>query len=66
MMKSGRLKIVSALLCLPLVRGVAGEAEGGCPHPAVPAGAFYSNVTGGLGQESWEIKYKCDIGRLMV
>jgi len=51
----------SLLLVVALVRGVAGEQEG-CAHPAVPAGAFYTNMTGGLGQEAWKIKYKCDIG----
>ena len=43
---------------------VAGQDQGtGCPHPSVPAGATYSNVTGGLGQDSWKITYICDIGR---
>ena len=61
-MKLGRLKMMmfgSLLLVVALVRG---EQEG-CAHPAVPAGAFYTNMTGGLGQEAWKIKYKCDIGK---
>ena len=44
---------------LSLVRGVLGE---GCPHPPVPAAATYVNVTGGLGQGSWHVRYVCNIG----
>jgi hypothetical protein len=36
----------------------------GCPHPAVPSGASYVNISGGLGADSWRIKYDCDIGKI--
>ena len=33
-----------------------------CGHPPVPGGASYVNVTGGLGQRSWVVRYICDTG----
>lgn len=39
---------------------LAGE---GCPHPPVPAAATYVNVTGGLGEDEWHVRYVCNIGR---
>jgi hypothetical protein len=42
----------------------SGGGVGGCPHPAVPSGASYVNVSGGLGADSWRIKYDCDIGMI--
>lgn len=33
-----------------------------CVHPSVPYAASYANVTGGLGQDQWKIKYGCDNG----
>ena len=47
------------LLALP---GSRQEEGGGCPHPAIPAAATYTNLTGGLGQETWTVKYTCDNG----
>ena len=35
---------------------------GGCPHPPLPAAANYVNVTGGLDEESWHVRYICNIG----
>ena len=65
------LSVHSSLLIV-LTTGVLATASGavtggsggtsGCPHPAVPAGASYFNVSGGLGADSWRIKYDCDIG----
>lgn len=34
-----------------------------CGHPPVPAGATYLNVTGGLGQRDWVVRYVCDNGK---
>ena len=34
-----------------------------CSHPPVPAGATYLNVTGGLGQSQWVVRYICDNGK---
>lgn len=34
-----------------------------CSHPPVPAGATYLNVTGGLGQTQWVVRYICDNGK---
>lgn len=34
-----------------------------CSHPPVPAGATYRNVTGGLGQPDWTVRYICDNGK---
>ena len=34
----------------------------GCGHPPVPPAASYVNVTGGLGQETWVVRYICDTG----
>ena len=34
-----------------------------CSHPPVPAGASYLNVTGGLGQTQWVVRYICDNGK---
>ena len=34
-----------------------------CGHPPVPAGATYLNVTGGLGQRDWAVRYICDNGK---
>ena len=42
------------------------SSNSGCPHPAVPSGASYFNVSGGLGAESWRIKYDCDIGNIYI
>ena len=36
-----------------------------CEHPPVPAGASYVNVTGGLGQNSWVVRYICDTGEMI-
>lgn len=33
-----------------------------CHHPAVPFAAKYLNVTGGLDEDNWTIKYICDSG----
>ena len=42
---------------------VRGEEAGlGCGHPPVPAGGRYVNVTGGLGEDSWAVRYSCDTG----
>ena len=38
------------------------EAGLGCGHPPVPAGGRYVNVTGGLGEDSWAVRYSCDTG----
>lgn len=38
-------------------------AGDGCPHPPVPAAATYVNVTGGLGEDEWDVRYVCNIGR---
>ena len=46
---------------------VRGEEAGlGCGHPPVPAGGRYVNVTGGLGQDSWAVRYSCDTGEPSV
>ena len=45
-----------------LVVIVRGDKEG-CTHPPVPASATYVNVTGGLGQEDWVVRYTCDNGK---
>ena len=37
-------------------------AGNGCPHPPVPAAATYVNVTGGLGEDEWHVRYVCNIG----
>ena len=34
-----------------------------CSHPPVPGGATYLNVTGGLGQTQWVVRYICDNGK---
>lgn len=52
------LFLLSRFSCL--VRGE--EEEVGCSHPSLPSGATYSNLTGGLGEQAWKIKYSCDIG----
>ena len=46
-------------LCLPGYQAL----ELGCGHPPVPAGATYLNVTGGLGQSQWVVRYICDNGK---
>ena len=51
----------SLLLAVQGARG-AGQEPGGCPHPPVPAGASYVNVTGGLGEGRWGVRYVCDTG----
>lgn len=48
-----------------MATGARGQEEGGCGHPPVPAGARYVNVTGGLGQESWVVRYICDTGKII-
>ena len=46
---------------------VRGEEAGlGCGHPPVPAGGRYVNVTGGLGQDSWAVRYSCDTGECLL
>ena len=47
-------------LCLP---GLHQALEQVCSHPPVPAGASYLNVTGGLGQTQWVVRYICDNGK---
>ena len=42
---------------------VSGQEQDRCGHPPVPAGASYVNVTGGLGQNSWVVRYICDTGK---
>lgn len=54
------LFLLSRFSCL--VRGEEKEEEVGCSHPSLPSGATYSNLTGGLGEQAWKIKYSCDIG----
>ena len=39
-------------------------ASKGCPHPPVPAAATYVNVTGGLAEDEWHVRYVCNIGNL--
>ena len=46
-------------LCLPGYQAL----ELSCGHPPVPAGATYLNVTGGLGQSQWVVRYICDNGK---
>ena len=38
----------------------------GCPHPPVPAAATYVNVTGGLGEDEWRVRYVCNIGGFLI
>ena len=45
-----------------LLQARAEEAGLGCGHPPVPAGGRYVNVTGGLGEDSWAVRYSCDTG----
>ena len=55
----------SILVAVKLVNG-AGEVnkEGAiCNHPPVPAAATYLNVTGGLGEKDWVVRYICDNGK---
>ena len=47
-------------LCQP---GLHQALEQVCSHPPVPAGASYLNVTGGLGQTQWGVRYICDNGK---
>ena len=50
---------------LLILQGARGAQEpGGCPHPPVPQGAAYVNVTGGLGEQSWGVRYICDTGEI--
>ena len=56
-------QIVVLLLLFGLSRPVEGEEEG-CSHPSIPSGATYSNLTGGLGDQTWRIRYSCDIGKI--
>ena len=50
-------------LCSILTWMVANSlASEGCPHPPVPAAATYVNVTGGLGEGRWGVRYVCDTG----
>ena len=50
-------------LCSILTWMVANSlASKGCPHPPVPAAATYVNVTGGLGEDEWHVRYVCNIG----
>ena len=53
---------ISWSMLVMMVKGVRGD-EGGCPHPPVPASATYVNVTGGLGQKDWVVRYICDNGK---
>ena len=39
-------------------------ASKGCPHPPVPAAATYVNVTGGLAEDEWHVRYVCNIGNV--
>ncbi len=36
--------------------------EHSCPYPSVPSAATYVNISGGVGESEWRIKYACDPG----
>ena len=55
--------IAWSLLILQGAGGAQGQEPGGCSHPPVPRGAAYVNVTGGLGEQSWGVRYVCDTGK---
>ena len=56
----GRLPwTLSSILTWMVGNCLAGD---GCPHPPVPAAATYVNVTGGLGEGRWGVRYVCDTG----
>jgi hypothetical protein len=56
------LAVEKGLLVTAAATTAATAISVGCPHPAVPSGATYFNISGGLGADSWRIKYDCDIG----
>ena len=47
---------------LQVAQVVQSQEVNTCGHPPVPGGASYVNVTGGLGQRSWVVRYICDTG----
>ena len=55
--------IAWSLLILQGARVTHAQKPGGCGHPPVPQGASYVNVTGGLGEQSWAVRYICDTGK---
>ncbi len=62
---AGQLWLFLLLLLFLGGASAAATAASGCPHPAVPSGATYVNISGGLATDSWRIKYDCDIGEKM-
>lgn len=54
----------SILVAVGVVNGADKVNKDGakCDHPPVPAAATYVNVTGGLGEQEWVVRYICDNG----
>ena len=55
----------SILVAVGVVNGADEVNKEGakCNHPPVPAAATYVNVTGGLGEQEWVVRYICDNGK---